>query len=212
MDVLGAVIARVHGGTLADAVAEYVTGPLGMRETSFRAPDTKRLATVYADAKPEPKRMGEPERVPRPEDPGTTIIFSPARAFDERSFQSGGAGLNGSAADYLTFLEAIRRDGGKLLKPATVAMASQNQIGTIPRPAGDVGLRSGFFGNIVADPKAAGVPLSPGTLTGGGAWGHKWYIDRARKLSIVALTNTAMEGVAGDYPAALRKAIYGAIA
>ena len=62
-DVLGAVIAVVHGGSLADAVASYVTDPLRMGDSGFAVRETARLAVPYADGTPRAVRMGEPHRV-----------------------------------------------------------------------------------------------------------------------------------------------------
>lgn len=211
IDVLGAIVAKVHGSTLADAVATYVTGPLGMTETAFTVADPSRLALPYADHYPLPLPMTEPQTVRRPEDPLTALVFSPSRVFNSASFQSGGAGMNGTAADYTRFVEALRQDGGPILKPETVAMATRNQIGTLPRDPRDAGLRNGYFGGLIDDPKAANTPQSAGTLTFGGAWGHNGFVDRQRKLTVVCLTNTALEGVTGVFPQTLRNAIYGAL-
>ena len=77
--------------------------------------DLTRLAPVYADAKAEPVLMRDPQRcVSRPEDRETALIFSPSRVFNESSFQSGGAGMVGTAADLMKFMEALRL-GGALL-------------------------------------------------------------------------------------------------
>ena len=103
-DVLGAIIAVVHGSSLADAVATYVTGPLGMRDSAFVVREPARLAVPYADGNPRAVRMGEPHRVEE-------VVFSPARAFDQGSFQSGGGGMVGTAGDFMTFLETLRTGG-----------------------------------------------------------------------------------------------------
>ena len=211
IDVLGAIIANVYGGTLADAVAEHVTGPLGLSDTGFHLADKARLAPVYADGTPEPTPMTDPQSVSRPEDRETALVFSPSRVFDATSFQSGGAGMNGTAADFSRFIEALRLDGAPILKAETVAMATRNQIGTLPRDPKDVGLRSGFFGGLVDDPAAASTPQSAGTMTFGGAWGHAGFCDRARKLTVVGLTNTAVEGVSSEFPQRVRNAIYKAL-
>ena len=47
IDLLGMVLTRATGRSLADLVAERVTGPLGMASTGFRATDATRLATAY---------------------------------------------------------------------------------------------------------------------------------------------------------------------
>jgi CubicO group peptidase (beta-lactamase class C family) len=211
IDVLGAIVARINGTTLGEAVEEYVTGPLGMTDTGFGVSDPARLAMPYADHYPAPAPMTDPQTVRRPEDPLTALVFSPSRVSNPGSYQSGGAGMNGTAADYARFLEVLRQGGAPILKPETFAMATRNQIGTLPRDPRDAGLRNGFIGGLIDDPQAAATPQSRGTLTFGGAWGHHGYIDRERRLSVVCLTNTALEGVAGTFPMNLRNAIYRAL-
>jgi CubicO group peptidase (beta-lactamase class C family) len=46
----------------------------------------------------------------------------------------------------------------------------------------------------------------------GGAWGNSGFVDRERGLSVVTMTNTAIEGVSGNFPLTIRDAIYGALA
>ena len=203
IDVLGAVIARVHGGRPGDAVATYVTGPLGMTDTGFRVTDRTRLAVPYADGTPEPVRMGEPHQVEN------GPLFSPGRILDETSFQSGGAGGAGTAGDFLKLLEAIRTGGGPILKPETVKLAMQNQIGDLPRDATDAGWRFGYLSAVLADPMAANSPQHVGTLEWGGVYGHSWFIDAAAGLSVAAFTNTAVEGCVGQFPKDIRRAVYG---
>ena len=78
-DVLGAVIEQVVRGSLADAIAEHVNDPLGMRDTAFGPRAGAALATPYADGTPRAVRMTEPC-------PVQDLIFSPARAFNDESF------------------------------------------------------------------------------------------------------------------------------
>jgi CubicO group peptidase (beta-lactamase class C family) len=208
IDVLGAVIAKAHGGDLGSAVREFVTGPLGMRDTAFNVADVGRLAVPYADGTPEPVRMGEPQIVGA--DPALALLFSPRRALDPRSYQSGGAGLNGTAGDFALFLDALRSGGEPILKPATLALASRNHIGTLQREAKDAGWRFGLISAVLDDPVAAGSPLSTGSLEWGGAWGHRWFVDPAAGISATILTNTAVEGVGGAFPKEVYRTIYGA--
>ena len=66
----------------------------------------------------------------------------------------------------------------------------------------------GFGASILTDPTAAQSPQSPGTFGWGGVWGHTWFVDPVRRLSVVSLTNTALEGMMGRYTRDLRNAIY----
>src|SRR5690606_18726965 len=132
IDVLGAVIERVHGTSLHEAFQQYVAGPLDMKDTGFVVTDEDRLAVPYADGPPRLRRMGDPETVVTPD--GGTTVYSPGRIFNRKAFQSGGAGAVGTADDLLAFFEAVRNRGVPILKPEIVAQAIQNQIGDVPAP------------------------------------------------------------------------------
>lgn len=207
IDVLGAVISSIHGNTLAHAVDHYVTGPLEMADTGFAVGDRARLAVPYADGPPGLRRMGDPETVINPEGERTT--FSPGRIFNAKAYQSGGAGMAGTAGDLLKFLEAIRNRGTPILNPDTVAQAIRNQIGGLPREEKDAGQRFGLLGAVLVDPEAAQSPQAVGTVNWGGIYGHSWFIDVASGISAAIMTNTAVEGCTGDYPKEVRNAIYG---
>ncbi|MBJ3785555.1 serine hydrolase domain-containing protein [Devosia sediminis] len=201
IDVLGAVLAQVHGGTLGDAVKAHVTGPLGMTETGFFVADESRLAKPYADGVP-PTPMTDPQAVEGDNGP---VVFSPSRIFSKTAFQSGGAGMAGTPADVLRFLEAMLNGGGGVVSRDTVAAAFSNQIGEVEREAGQ---RFGYFGAIVDDPVAAGSPSAKGTVNWGGVYGHSWLIDPANGLSLISMSNTALEGCTGRYPKDIIQAVY----
>jgi CubicO group peptidase (beta-lactamase class C family) len=205
-DVLGEVIARCAGMTLPVVVERLVTGPLGMRHTSFTAAEGVPLATAYADGDPRPVPMGEPHRILFGR---SGIHYSPARAFDETSFPSGGGGMVGTAPDFLNFLEALRMGGAPLLKPESVEALTTNAIDDLR--VNPVGPGWGFGLGVAAlkDPVLAESPESAGTWRWGGAYGHSWFVDPARRLSVVALTNTAVAGMNGPYPDSIRDAVYG---
>lgn len=209
IDVLGAVIERIHGTRLGEAVEHYVTGPLGMADTGFRPPaDPSRLAVPYADDTPVPRRMNDPDTVTGSD--GRRISFSPGRIFNPRAFHSGGGGAVGSADDISTFFEAIRNRGTPILKHDTVAQAIQNQIDDIPRAERDAGQRFGFLGAVITDPAAAARPHAPGTIRWGGVYGHDWFVDFTNGITTVIMTNTAIAGSSGAYPEAIRNAVYDA--
>ena len=62
IDVLGAVLAQLHGGTLEDAVKAHITGPLGMAETGFFVADAKRLGSSSQTCMPPPPPIDTPIR------------------------------------------------------------------------------------------------------------------------------------------------------
>ncbi|NUU61223.1 serine hydrolase domain-containing protein [Paenibacillus agri] len=208
-DVLGAVIEKVAKAPLGDAVRSLVTGPLGMSDTGFTAVDPERLAVAYADDPAEPRRLRDFDTIPFVE--GTAgFRLAPVRAMDATAYPSGGAGMVGSAGDFLKLLETLRKGGEPLMKETVVREMTTNQIGDLPMafwPGRGFGL--GFI--LLKDPAAAATPESPGTWRMGGTYGHSWFVDPSKELSVVAFTNTALEGMSGKFTTDLTDAVYAGI-
>lgn len=208
IDVLGAVIERVEGRRLGEVVREYVTGPLQMVDTGFHVSDPSRLAKPYADGSPEPVEMKEGMQVPL-DIPGFqgSVRFAPSRILNPASYHSGGAGMVGTAGDFLRFLEVIRTGGTGLLAPQTVQKMKQDQVGTQVQAQGP-GWGFGYGWAVLSDASQSDSPQGQGTLQWGGVYGHYWFVDPVSKLTVVSLTNTAFEGMSGAFPFAVRDAIY----
>ncbi|PPQ46362.1 serine hydrolase [Paenibacillus peoriae] len=205
-DVLGAIISRVCGTTLDAAVKKLVTEPLGMHDTSFAVADAGRLAAPYVNDISEPRRMRELEVVQVFE--GTAgLRFQPARAFDPTAFHSGGSGMIGSAKDFMRLLETLRNGGNPLLSEEWVREMGTIQTGNLPL-AGWPGRGFGLGFTVLQNPDESGTAESPGTWRLGGAYGHSWFVDPALRLSVVAFTNTAFEGMSGPFTTELCQAIY----
>jgi CubicO group peptidase (beta-lactamase class C family) len=203
-DVVGEIISRARGSSLPEAVSEFVTAPLAMKDTAFQITDPSRLAVPYADGSPQPVRMGNPQVV---NFGFGSIRFAPSRVFDPWSYPSGGCGINGTADDFMKFLEAFRTAGNPILTAESVKAITTNQSsGRGPGP----GLAFGFGVSVISDPEAAQTPQSAGTFAWGGVYGHSWFVDPAKRLTAVVLTNTAVEGLFGQFPAQIRDAIYAA--
>jgi CubicO group peptidase (beta-lactamase class C family) len=206
IDVLGRVIEKATGLDLASALRKLVTGPLSMNDTEFTASHPERLATPYADAKPAPVRMTPLHRLPFGL---STLDFSPARALNRNAYPSGGAGMVGTAADYVRFLEAVRTGDPAILKPETDRALFESGPGTRSIPGGEPGWGWALMSAILVDPQAAKSPQSKGTIAWGGVYGTAWWVDRAAGLTVVILTNTAVEGMSGSFPAEVKQAVYG---
>lgn len=205
IDVLGGVIEKACGKGLPEAVREAVTGPLGMADADFAVSDRDRLVTPYADGAVEPALMTDGIAVPLFDG---AVIFAPSRALDPISYASGGAGMVATAGDILRFLEAIRSGGAPILSQETVATMMTDQVGSQAETQGP-GWGFGFGWGVLDDPALTGTPQSKGTIQWGGAYGHSWFIDPDRCLTVVALTNTAFEGMSGAFPVDIRNAVYG---
>lgn len=205
IDVIGAAIEQATGETLPQAVARLVTAPLGLRDTAFHVVDRERLATAYADARPEPARMGEPHQLPFGVAP---LTYSPARAFDTQAFPSGGGGMVGTAPDMLRFLEAIRGGGAPILPAEMTRLMMRNQTGSLVLDVAGPGKSFGYGGALVTDPAAAQTPQSAGTWYWGGVYGLSWFVDPAQRLTVVIATNTGIEGMIGQLTIDVRDAVY----
>jgi CubicO group peptidase (beta-lactamase class C family) len=207
IDVLGGVIEKELGVRLGEAVEQLVMLPLGLRDTAFQVTDCERLAAAYMDALPEPKRMEDEASIPAFEG---VVKFAPDRIFDPKSYHSGGGGMAGTAHDVLTILETIRKGGAPLLSAETVAQMTRDQAHGL-RQQQYPGFGFGFGWAVVTDPVVANVPWSKGTYRWGGVYGHQWFVDPHKELTVVALTNTALEGMSGQFTLDLRDAIYAAL-
>ena len=215
MDVLGAALEVAESADLESIVRTYLSAPLGAGSLSFglKVDQRARLVTPYVDATSEPLRMpDEGQRVPFPAgipvyEGLAGVSLSPARVFDKKSFRSAGGSMIGTAGDMLKFVEAIRTGGAPILSRDSTAAMMTVQTGDLPIVNRGPGWAFGYGGSILTDPAAALTPQSPGTFGWGGVWGHTWFIDPARRLSVVSLSNTALEGMMGRYVRDLRDAI-----
>ncbi len=202
LDVMGGVIAAATGLPLPAVVQREVSAPLALQDLTFHVTDPARLATAYRDGYPRPEPMSEPYLLPLPKG---GILYSPARALSADAFASGGGGMQGSAGDYLAFLEALRQ--GKLLQPASQRLFMEDQIPGLQREDAP-GWGFSLGAAVLRNARLAKTPQTPGTLQWGGVYGNAWFIDPARELSVVILTNTAIAGMNGPFPDAIRDALY----
>ena len=205
-DVLGAVIAKAHGTSLEKAMEDLITGPLGMKDSRFVASreDRARMTVPYFHFYGELIPMAADQYVEN--ELGWQFLFSPDRAFDPDAYPSGGVGMIGTAQDVMQLVEAIRTN-----RMPTVSEELMNTMSTNILPEGlpeDPSLGYCMGWGIVLDPERAQLPQSPGTLQGGGVYGHTWFADRTRKLSVVIMTTTAVTVRAEHAAAHIRNTIY----
>lgn len=201
-DVLGAVIEVASDRPLPQAMADLVTGPLGV-EAAFLA-DPERLAANYHDAQPQPQRMSGLTRVPIPGAEELSFGFLPERSWDPQAFPSGGGGMSGQPAAALAVLEALR--AGPFISEPLRRMAMQNRISG-PHPSRGPSWGHAWMGAVVCDPVLAGIGLPPGSLSWGGIYGHSWVVVPARGLTLLAMTNTTTEGMNGGFAVEMAAAL-----
>ncbi|MGL6019950.1 MAG: serine hydrolase domain-containing protein, partial [Gibbsiella quercinecans] len=207
IDVLGAVLERVAGLPLPQVFEQWVAQPLGLSNTGFSTDNAANLATAYYNSATGPQLMYDGIKLPIPPDFDSIVEFAPSRALDAAAYPSGGAGMVGCAQDVLALLEAMRT-GGNVLRPETAELMRQPHVGPEAEVMGP-GWGFGFGGALLADAQRAATPQHNGTLQWGGVYGSSWFIDPVAQLSVVALTNTAYEGMNGQYTMQIRDAVYG---
>jgi CubicO group peptidase (beta-lactamase class C family) len=199
-DILGCVVERAAGMTLDAFIRTRITEPLGMRDTHFFVPETKRdrLVTVYA------MRDGVLDRAPDDALGQGHYTRGPMRNF------SGGAGLVSTARDYARLLQMLldggELDGVRILSPASVELMTSNQTGTLYPQAG---LGFGFGFSIVQQPGADNTLAPAGTWGWGGAYGSQYRVDPKHRIVWVYLMNQLPSGtdVAQKFP----NLLYGAL-
>lgn len=180
-DWLGQVIEAVTGSGLDVVIGESVTGPLGMYDTSFRAPgpDSALVSVQTMSDDGGWERIGFGEEPP--------------------AYCSGGQGLYSTPLDYVRFQRLLLSDGSfegeRLLEAATLEAAFSNQIGDLDFPelissaeastACDFAAGSGFkfgFGFLL---NQEDVPGHRGA--GSGAWAGllntQFWVDRDRGIT-----------------------------
>ncbi len=205
-DVLGEYLARAAGTPLPALMRSLVTGPIGAFDSDFTVSDRSRLATAYGDGKEEPVRMGAYHETPFGEQ---TLSYAPDRMFNPASYPSGGGGMSGTAGDFMRFLEAVRSGGAPILSKASV-----DQLCTVKPGDFEVsipGWKWALGWPVLVDPSKTGTPQTPGSWLWGGVYGNSWFVDPHRELSVVLLTNTAIAGMVGPLPDAIRDTIYRAL-
>jgi CubicO group peptidase (beta-lactamase class C family) len=65
--------------------------------------------------------------------------------------------------------------------------------------------------SVVTDRTRLFTPQANGTLAWSGVYGSMWFVDPQNKLSVVLLTNTALEGTIGKVTLDVRNALYDAL-
>jgi CubicO group peptidase (beta-lactamase class C family) len=187
--VLGVLASRAVGAPLQDVMRERVLGPLGMADTGFHAADTTRLSTAYENRD------------------GQLAVSDPPDGQWSRPplFPDGSGGLVSSAGDVVAFGRMLMRGGSPVLRPATAAEMTRDQL----TPAQRANLWPGF--SFLGD-RGWGYGLSvldDGRCTWEGGLGTAWSNVPSEDLTVVVLTQraadeTGMPAVCDDVLAAAR--------
>ncbi len=171
--VLGVLAARAAGAPFEDVLRERVLGPLGMQDTGFHAADTTRLSTAYESRD------------------GRLVVSDPPDGQWSRPpvFPDGAGGLVSSADDVVAFGRMLLRRGSPVLKPATAAEMTRDQLTAAQR----ANVWPGFS---FLDDRGWGYGLSvldDGRYTWEGGLGTTWSNVPSQDLTVVVLTQRAAD-------------------
>ena len=171
--VLGVLAARAAGRPFEVIMRERLLEPLGMRDTGFHAVDTARLATAYES------RDGQ-----------LVVTDGPDGQWSRPPlFADGSGGLVSSIDDVLAFGRMLMRGGSPVLKPATVAEMTRDQLTAAQRS-------NVWPGFSFLDDRGWGYGMSvldDGRYTWEGGLGTVWSNLPAAGLTVVVLTQRAAD-------------------
>ena len=184
-EILGVLIARVSGKSLATFLHERIFEPLGMKDTGFHVPEAKlgRLPACYG----------------RDYSTGEVVVLHEAGAGHfarPPRFESGGGGLVSTVDDLLAFGRMMLGEGAyeheRILSRPSVELMTMDHISPEQKST------SPFFENFWMDHgwglgmgvftsrrEIAGVP---GRFGWDGAFGTSWWVDPKEQLVGVFMT------------------------
>lgn len=204
-EVLGAVIEQAAGMLLPAAIEHWVTGPLGLQSTGFSGDPPQSLARAYKDQPDAPVLIGQMDVLHL--DRGTADVAAD-RNGHPCAWPSAGAGMIGTADDYLRLLECLRLGGAPLLSPASTHRLLSNAIGDVQIEGRGPGWKFGLGPMLLTDPQLAGQAQGAGSWSWCGVYGCHYWVDPQAGISLVAMTNTAVAGAWGEFADALMAAVY----
>ncbi|WP_157393502.1 serine hydrolase domain-containing protein [Nocardia terrae] len=194
-DILGILISRITGRPLETVLRERILDPLGMSDTGFVVPESKRdrLSVLYG--------------------PDSTELDRPATtAWGEQPlFPSGGAGLVSTVDDYARFAHMLL--GGGALNGVRILSAElvealrtdyltpeQHAVSPFNPPLGQgIWDDQGFgYGVRIQTGPGAGIP-AVGTLSWPGGLGTAWYADPENDLVALLFVQSANIIIAAEW-------------
>jgi CubicO group peptidase (beta-lactamase class C family) len=188
IDFAGKMVEKVSGQRLEGYFHDHVFGPLGMADTSFKLSPSQRERLVAMHARDADGSL-KPIEFEMPQEP---------------EFFMGGGGLYSTGPDYLKFVRMFLNkgslDGKTLLRPETVAMMGQNQIGdanvvVLKTVMPDSSLDAEFFPGMVKkwglgfmiNTETAPTGRSAGSLAWAGLANTYYWIDPDKNIAGVIL-------------------------
>ena len=181
INTLGRIIEIASGQSLPEFFEKRITGPLGMRDTTFYPSKEQQARTARTYSKN--KETGKLE-------PAAVSLFAGLDLADTARVPLANGGLYSTASDYARFCQMLLNngtlDGRMYLKPESIKLMSSILSGDV---------KTGFTpGNgwgtavcVVREPQGVTAMLSPGTFGHGGAYGTQAWIDPVKGVAYVLM-------------------------
>lgn len=187
LDWAGQAVEALSGQTLGAYMAEHVFGPVGMADTAFDLSPAQEARKARVHARQADGSL-QPFDMPKAEQP---------------EFEGGGGGLHTTADDYLRFSQAILTGGAPLLRPETMPLVREKQMGDlrvrplvshIPRHSNRAeffpGLPKAWSGAFMLNLEAAPTGRSAGSMAWAGLGNCYHWIDPHKGVTGIILTQT----------------------
>ena len=144
LDWVGKAVEAASGLDLETYFQRHIFGPLGMVDTTFVQTEAQRARRVSMHRR-QPDGTLAPFVLDRPE---------------RTEYFVGGGGLFGTVGDYLAFTRALLAGGTPILRPETMALMAQNQIG-----------------DLNVEPMVSAIPASSGNADFWPGMPQKWGLS-----------------------------------
>jgi len=183
LDVLGYLIEIVSRQPLDQFFKERIFDPLGMEDSYFYLPESKKDRLVPVQTKKDRAWARYPDS------PYFDVDYPIKGAM---SFFSGGGGLSSTAKDYACFLQMYLNNGEyngvRLLSRTTVQTIMSNQVGDLLGESGSYyGLAFGVLDEIGA---GMGGRSSVGTFEWGGYFNTQYFADPVENVVGILMKQT----------------------
>lgn len=205
-DVLGGAIQAAAQTGLPDLLSTKIFSPLQMITAGFGYPRSGPAAPAYWRLEGKTTRISGTDWYPID---GGRCLISEDRQVPPKGYISAGAGLSGSADDYMRFLLCLRENGKGILSERSASRMLSSATGLLQIPSRGPGWSFGLGPLILVDPVTAGSRQGRGTWSWCGVSGGHYWVDPENDIILVALTNTGVTGAWGAFADELVETIYG---
>jgi methyl acetate hydrolase len=193
IDWVGRIVESISEEPLETHFKKYIFEPLGMKDTTFEITAAQRTREASGH-----HRQLDGSLKAEPMEPAPNPHASPRH-------HSGGGGIYSTAPDYLTLIRMLMHggafDGARILRPETVALMGQNQIGLVeagilkttrPQVSNDVDFFHGIslkwgFGHMI-NMQPVPEARSAGSMTWAGLYNTYYWIDPRKRVAAVFMT------------------------